>query len=87
MLVNFKKIAIGDDTLQCGKEFCYLGDLLNASGGPDVSSSYRVGRTLKQFRELIPLLTMRGVSEVESCAESVMLYTGKREEHEKTLQI
>ena len=39
-------------------QFCYLGDMLSAGGGTEVSTMSQV-RSGKKIRELLPLLTSR----------------------------
>jgi hypothetical protein len=42
--------------------FCYLGDMIGASGGAGEASRTRVGCGWKKFNELAPVLTLRGAS-------------------------
>ena len=79
--MRFKRI--GEDTLQCVNEFCYLGDMLSPGGGAESSSICRVRCSWKKFRELLPMLTSKGLSLkligklYDSCVRSVMLYGGE----------
>ena len=42
--------------------FCYLGDMISAGGGAELSSRMRVRCAWSKFRELSPILTSRGAS-------------------------
>ena len=73
-------IELAGETLECVREFCYLGDMISADGGAVSSSVARVRSGWKSFRELQPLLTKRGLSLrakgqlYAACVRSVMLY-------------
>ena len=75
-----EKVEIGDVSLECVDEFCYLGDKLCAVGGAEESLVVRVRSGWKKFRELLPLLTLKGLSLhirdklYASYVRSVMLY-------------
>jgi len=55
-------IDVGDATLECVDEFCYLGDIIGVRGGAEASSIMRIRCDWKKFRELLLLLTMKGLS-------------------------
>ena len=57
-----EKVEIGDVSLECVDEFCYLGDKLSAGGGAEANSVAGVRSGWKKFRELLPLLTLKGLS-------------------------
>ena len=42
--------------------FCYLGDMLSAAGGCELSTTTRVKTTWKKFKELLPVLSSRHLS-------------------------
>ena len=54
-------IGNGEVLEKVGK-FCYLGDMLNADGGADSAVVTRVRSAWKKFKELAPILTLRGAS-------------------------
>ena len=75
-----ERIELAGESFSCVEEFCYLGDMICAGGGAEASSVARVRSGWKKFRELLPLLTKRGVSFrvkgqlYAACVRSVMLY-------------
>ena len=62
------------------KSFCYLGDVLDPSGGAERTVRSRIACAWSKWREVSNLLTNRGIpprhrAEVcETCIRSVMLY-------------
>ena len=60
--------------------FCYLGDMISAGGGAELSSRMRVRCAWSKFRELSPILTSKGASLsikgkiYKACVQSVMVY-------------
>jgi len=50
------------EILECVNEFCYLGDMIGVGGDVEANSIMRVKCNWKKFRELLPLLTMKGLS-------------------------
>jgi len=75
-----ERINVEDDILECVDKFCYLGYINYVGGGSDASSLMRVRCGRKKFREMLPLLTMKGLflhmkgSLYTACMRSVMLY-------------
>ena len=75
-----ERIELAGDSISCVEEFCYLGDMICAGGGAEASSVARVRNGWKKFRELLPLLTKRGLSLQRkgqlyaACVRSVLLY-------------
>jgi len=73
-------IDAGGGYLKCVDDFCYLGDMIEAGGGGEASIIMRVRCGWKKFRELLPLLTMKGLSLClkgrlyAACVRSVVLY-------------
>ena len=63
--------------------FCYLGDMLSAAGGCDLSAITRIKAAWKKFRELLPILTSRHLSYktrgrvYSTCVRSVMLHASE----------
>ena len=88
-------IGNGEVLEKVGK-FCYLGDMLNADGGADSAVVTRVRSAWKKFKELAPILTLRGASlklkgkVYGSCVRSCMLYGSEtwpmKKEHEAMLE-
>ena len=70
---------LAGSNLEVVDKFCYLGDMLDASGGAESSTVTRVSGW-KKFRALLPLLTTKVISlKVKgelyaACIRSVMLY-------------
>ena len=68
------------DDVKAVKEFCYLGDRLNASGGCETAVTSRVRIGWMKFRKCGELLSGRKFSSrmkgmvYRSCARSAMLY-------------
>ena len=60
--------------------FCYLGNMISASGGAELASRMRVRCAWSKFRELSPILTAKGASlklkgkVYKACIQSVMIY-------------
>ena len=75
-----ERVELAGESFSCVEEFCYLGDMICAGGGAEASSVARVRSGWKKFRELLPLLTKRGLSFrvkgqlYAACVRSVMLY-------------
>ena len=51
-----KEVKVGPDKLEVAASFCYLGDVLLAAGGCELSTTTRVKTALKKFKELLPVL-------------------------------
>ena len=73
----------GNVNLECVNKFCYLGDMISAGGGAESGSIARVRSGWGKFRELLPLLTMRGLplhlkgKVYASCVRSVMTHASE----------
>ena len=65
--------------------FCYLGDMLSAAGGCELSTTTRVKTAWKKFKELLPVLSSGHLSfkthcrmyMFSSCLRSAMLHTSE----------
>ena len=63
--------------------FCYLGDMLSAAGGCELSTTTRVKTTWKKFKDLLPVLYLRHLSfktrgrVYSSCVWSTMLHASE----------
>ena len=51
-----REVKVGPDKLEVAASFCYLGDMLSAAGGCELSTTTRVKTALKKFKELLPVL-------------------------------
>ena len=79
---NDKKGLVLDQNVEFESvdRFCYLGDMISAGGGAELSSRMRVRCAWSKFRELSPILTSRGASLsikgkiYKACVQSVMVY-------------
>ena len=70
-----KEVQVGPDTLEVVASFCYLGDMLSAADGCELSTTTRVKTAWKKFKDLLPVLSSRHLSfkthghVYSSCAE------------------
>ena len=77
------EVQVGPDNLEVVASFCYLGDMLSAGGGCEMAVTTRVKTTWKKFRELLPVLTSRHLSNktrghvYSSCVRSAMLHASE----------
>ena len=53
------KVQVRPDKLEVVTSFCYLGDMLSAAGGCELSTTTRVKTAWKKFKELLPVLSSR----------------------------
>ena len=73
-------ISLAGNNLEVVNQFCYLGDMLEASGGAESSSITRAKCGWKKFRDLLPLLGSKAVSLklkgelYKTCVQNVLLY-------------
>ena len=51
------EVQVGPDKLEVVASFCYLGDMLSAGGGCEITVTTHVKTAWKKFRELLPVLT------------------------------
>ena len=67
------------DALECVDKFCYLGDMIGRGGCVEEAVRNRVRCNWGKFRELYPLLAMRGFplklkcKIYKACVQSVLL--------------
>ena len=52
-----KEVQVGPDKLEVVASFCYLGDMLSAAGGCELSTTTRVKTAWKKFKDLLPVLS------------------------------
>ena len=57
-----REVQVGSDKLKVVASFCYLGDMLSAAGGCELSTTTRVKTAWKKFKELILVLSSRHLS-------------------------
>ena len=78
-----KEVQVGPDKLEVVASFCYLGDMLSAAGGSELSTTTRVKTAWKKFKDLLPVLSSRHLSfktrshVYSSCVRSAMLHASK----------
>ena len=53
-----KEVQVRPDKLEVVASFCYLGDMLSATGGCELSTTTGVKTTWKKFKDLLPPLFM-----------------------------
>lgn len=76
-------IVDGCSPLEVVDSFCYLGDMVSAGGGSELSCITRVKTAWGKFRELLPILTAKCLPLAtrgrvyNSCVRSVMLHAGE----------
>ena len=77
------EVQVGPDKLEVVASFCYLGDMLSAGGGCEITVTTHVKTAWKKFRELLPVLTSRHLSYkthghvYSSCVRSAMLHASE----------
>ena len=75
-----REVQVGPDKLEMVVSFCYLGDMLSAACGCELSTTTHVKTTWKKFKELIPVLSSCHLSFMthgrvySSCVRSAMLH-------------
>jgi hypothetical protein len=76
-----KEVSLGiAGSLECVDKFCYLGDMIGCGGGAADAVRVRVKCAWGKFRELSPILTVRGMSLkmkgkiYVACVQCVMVY-------------
>ena len=78
-----KEIQVGPDKIEVVASFCYLGDMLSAAGGCELSTTTRVKTAWKKFKDLLPVLSSRHLSfktrgrVYSSCVRSAMLHASE----------
>ena len=78
-----KEVQVGPDKLEVVASFCYLGDLLSAAGGCELSTTTCVKTAWKKFKELLPVLSSCHLSSkthgrvYSSCVWSTMLHASE----------
>ena len=78
-----REVQVGPDRLEVVASFCYLGDMLSAAGGCELSITTCVKTALKKFKELLPVLSSHHLSfktcgrMYSSCVRSAMLHASE----------
>ena len=78
-----KEVQVGPDKLEVVASFCYLGDMLSAAGGCELSTTTRVKTAWKKFKDLLPVLSSRNLSfktrghVYSSCVQSAILHASE----------
>ena len=78
-----REVQVGSDKLEVVASFCYLGDMLLAAGGCELSTTTCVKTAWKKFKELKPVLSSRHLSfktrgrVYSSCVRSAMLHASE----------
>ena len=77
-----KEVQVGPDKLKVAS-FCYLGDMLSAAGGCELSTTTRMKTAWKKFKDLLPVLSSCHLSfktrgcVYSSCVQSTMLHASE----------
>ena len=75
-----QEVILGGQSLEIVKNFCYLGDMVGQAGGCSDAVSTRVRSAWGKFRDLLPILTNRGIAlktrghVYNAAVRSVLLY-------------
>ena len=78
-----REVPVGSDKLEVVASFCYLGDMLSAAGGCELSTTTRVKTGWKKFKDMIPVLSSHHLSlktrcrVYSSCVPSAMLHASE----------
>ena len=57
-----QEVQVGPEKLEVVAFFCYLGDMLSAAGGCELSTTTRVKTAWKKFKDLLPVLSSHHLS-------------------------
>ena len=78
-----KEVQVGPDKLEVVASFCYLGDMLSAAGGCELSTTTHVKTAWKKFKDPLPVLSSHHLSfktcgrVCSSCVRSTMLHASE----------
>ena len=78
-----KEVQVGPDKLEVVASFCYLGDMLSAAGGCELTTTICVKTAWKKFKDLLPVLSSHHLSfktrgyVYSSCLRSAMLHASE----------
>ena len=82
-MAGHRRVQVGPDKLEVVASFCYLGDMLSAAGGCELTTTTRVKTAWKKFKDLLPVLSSRHLSfktrgrVYSSCVWSAMLHASE----------
>ena len=83
-----KEVQVGPDKLEVVASFCYLGDMLSATGGCELSTTTRVKTAWKKFKDLLPVLSSRHLSfKTRGCVYSQLLCAERNAPSQRDLAI
>ena len=74
-----REVQVGPEKLEVIASFCYLGDMLSAADGCELSTTTHVKTAWKKFKELLPVLSSLHLSfktrgrVYSSCVQSALL--------------
>ena len=66
-----EEVQVGPDKLEVVTSFCYLGDMLSAAGGCELSTTIRMKTAWKKFKDLLPVHTTSLSKHVAVCTTLV----------------
>ena len=78
-----REVRVGPDKLEVVASFCYLGDMLSAASGCELSTTTHVKTAWKKFKEMKPVLSSHHLSfkthgrVYSSCVLSAMLHASE----------
>ena len=78
-----REVQVGPDKLEGLASFYYLGDMLSAAGGSELSTTTHVKTAWKKFKELLPVLSSRHLflktrgRVYSSCVRRAMLHASE----------
>ena len=73
-MADHKGKSVGPDKLEMVASFCYLGDMLEAAGDCELSTTICVKTAWKSFKEMLPVLSFKTRGHIySSCMWSPML--------------
>ena len=78
-----KEVQVGPGKLEVIASFCYLGNMLSAAGGCELSTTIHVKIAWKKFKDLLPVLSSCHLSfkthghVYSSCVRSAMLHASE----------
>ena len=78
-----QEVQVGPDKLEVVASFCYLGDMLSAAGGCELSTTTHVKTAWKKFKDLLPVFSSHHLSfktrgrVYSSCVWSAILHASE----------
>ena len=80
---DIESLVINGEEIEKVSSFCYLGDLVGQHGECFDATTARIRSAWKKFRDLLPILTCRGLSlksrgyAYNACLRSILLYASE----------